>query len=169
MFEEITVGSFDKRQKAEDALRTLERDGIAITKMSIVGVDPYTEEHALRYFRPGERVLVWAGWAAFWGVFWGLLFGPLFLHIPGYGDLPGIVHYPSGLGHYFSLHIAANPLALLWGPIINGLLFAALGAIAAWLFGLRTPRNSVVKYESSYSPGKYLLIVRGSSEEKQQG
>lgn len=165
MFEEITVATFDKRQKAEDALRALERDGIAISKMSIVGAEPYTEEHALRYYRPGERVLVWAGWAALWGVFWGLFFGPVFVHIPGFGNLPGIVHFPPGLGHYYSFHIAANPLALLWGPVINGLVFAAVGAIAAWLFGLRTPRNSVVKYETSYSPSKYLLIVKGSPED----
>lgn len=165
MFEEFTVATFEKRQQAEEALRALERDGIAINKMSIVGVDPYAEEHALRYYRPAERVLVWAGWAALWGVVWGLLLGPVFVHIPGYGNLPGIVHFPSGLGHYFSFHIAGNSLASLWGPVINALVFAAFAAAIAWLSGLNTRKNTVIKYESSYSPSRYLLIVRGSSED----
>ncbi len=165
MFEDLTVATFDKRRKAEEALRALERDGIAIKKLSIVGADPYTEEHALRYYRPAERVLVWAGWAAFWGVFWGLFFGPLFVHIPGYGNLPGITHFPPGLGHYFSFHVAANPLALLWGPVINALIFGFIGAVAAWLSGMSTPRNTIVQYESTYSPSKYLLILRGSADE----
>jgi hypothetical protein len=102
MFEEVTIATFDKRQEAEESLRALDRDGLAINKMSIVAVDPYTEERAMRYYRTGERVLVWAGGAALWGVLWGLFAGPLFVHVPGYGPLPGIIHFPSGLGHFFS-------------------------------------------------------------------
>ena len=165
MFEDVTVATFDKRQKAEDALRSVQRDGISIKKLSIVGVDPYAEEHALRYFRPGERILSWAGWAALWGVFCGLLFGPLFVHLPGYGNLPGIEHFPAGGGHYLGLHIAANPLALLWGPAMNALIFGVIGAIAAMLLGLNSSKDSVVKYENLYSPSKFLLILRGSAEE----
>lgn len=71
MFEEVTAATFDKRQEAEEALRTLERDGMAVNKMSIVAVEPY-EEHALRYFRTSERVLYWAGWAALCGVVLGI-------------------------------------------------------------------------------------------------
>jgi hypothetical protein len=163
MFEEVTAATFDKRQEAEEALRTLERDGMAVNKMSIVAVEPY-EEHALRYFRTSERVLYWAGWAALCGVVWGFFAGPLFVHVPGYGSLDTI-HFPPGLRHYFSSHIAANPLAFLCGPVINGLVFAVFGAIAALLLGLGTVKNSVVKYESSYSRRRYLLILMGSPED----
>jgi uncharacterized membrane protein len=70
---------------AEEAMKELQRAGIDMRILFIVGKDSHTEEHAVGYYNTGDRMKYWGKRGAFWGGFWGLLFGSVFFAIPGIG------------------------------------------------------------------------------------
>ena len=91
----------------------------------------------------------WGKLGAFWGGFWGLLFGSAFFMIPGLGPI-----------------LAAGPVV---GWILAGLESAvevgALSAVAAGLFSIGIPKDSIVKYESALKADQFVLIVHGTAAE----
>ena len=81
------VAIYDSHEKAERAIRELEKDGFDMKKLSIVGKDYHTEERVVGYYNTGDRMAYWGELGAFWGGFWGLLFGSAFFWVPGVGPL----------------------------------------------------------------------------------
>src|ERR1700685_3811791 len=81
------VAIFHSHERAEDAIRELQKDGFDMKKLSIVGKDYHTEENVVGYYTTGERMKYWGKLGAFWGGFWGLLFGSAFFWVPGIGPL----------------------------------------------------------------------------------
>lgn len=61
------VAVFDQHQDAEAAIRELQRVGYDMKKLSIVGRDYFTEEHAVGFYNGGDRVRHWGKLGAFWG------------------------------------------------------------------------------------------------------
>jgi uncharacterized membrane protein len=72
---------------AEEAIKELQRAGIDMHTLSIVGKDTHTDEHVVGYYNTGDRMKYWGKMGAFWGGFWGLLFGSAFFAIPGLGPV----------------------------------------------------------------------------------
>src|SRR5271166_1846188 len=81
------VAIFESHDRAEDAIRELQKDGFDMKKLSIVGKDYHPEEHVVGYYNAGDRMKYWGKLGAFWGGFWGLMFGSAFFVIPGVGPL----------------------------------------------------------------------------------
>ena len=81
------VAVFESHDKAEDAVRELQKSGFDMKKLSIVGRDYHTDEHVVGYYNAGDRMKYWGKLGAFWGGFWGLLFGSAFFWVPGIGPL----------------------------------------------------------------------------------
>ena len=81
------TGIYSTHSEAEAAVKTLQRAGFDMQKLSIVGKDYHTEEHVIGYYNTGDRMQFWGKRGAFWGGFWGLLFGSGFFFIPGIGPL----------------------------------------------------------------------------------
>ena len=81
------VAIFDSHDRAEDAIRELQKSGFDMKKLSIVGKDYHTEENVVGYYNAGDRMKYWGKLGAFWGGFWGLLFGSAFFWVPGIGPL----------------------------------------------------------------------------------
>jgi len=69
------VAVYDTHIGAEQAVKELQRAGIDMRTLSIVGKDPHTDEHVVGYYNAGDRMKYWGKTGAFWGGFWGLLFG----------------------------------------------------------------------------------------------
>ena len=88
------VAVFDSHERAEDAIRELQKSGFDMKKLSIVGKDYHTEEHVVGYYNAGDRMKYWGKLGAFWGGFWGLLFGSAFFWLPGIG--PVLVAWTAG-------------------------------------------------------------------------
>jgi hypothetical protein len=134
---------------AEDAVKELQRGGIDMHKLSIVGKGDHTDEQVVGYYNAGDRMKYWGKVGAFWGGFWGLLFGTAVFMIPGLGPV-----------------LAAGPV-VAW--IVAGLEGAvevgALGALGAGLYSIGIPKDSVVKYETALKTDQYLLIVHGTAAE----
>ena len=54
--EQIAVAIYNTHDEAEQAVKTLERGGFDMQKLSIVGKDYHTEEHVVGYYMAGQRV-----------------------------------------------------------------------------------------------------------------
>ena len=50
---DLVVAVYTDHQKAEAAVRELQRDGFDMKKLSIVGKDYHTEEHVVGYYNAG--------------------------------------------------------------------------------------------------------------------
>ena len=86
------VAIYDSHSQAEEAVKELQRSGIDMKKLSIVGKDYHTEEQVVGYYNTGDRMKYWGKLGAFWGGLWGMLFGCRLLrhsrHRPGLGSRP---------------------------------------------------------------------------------
>ena len=143
------VAVFESHDRAEGAIRELQKDGFDMKKLSIVGKDYYTEEHVVGYYTTGERMKYWGKLGAFWGGFWGLLFGSAFFWVPGIGPL-----------------LVAGPLvAWIVGALEEAAVVGGLSALGAALFSIGIPKNSVVQYETEVKNGKLLLVVHGMPDD----
>ena len=143
------VAVYDSHEKAEEAIRELQKDGFDMQKLSIVGKDYHTEEHAVGYYNAGDRMLYWGKAGAFWGGFWGLLLGSGFFWVPGIGQL-----------------LVAGPL-VMWivGALEEAVVVGGMGALGAALFSIGIPKNSIVQYETEVKNGKLLLVAHGTADE----
>jgi uncharacterized membrane protein len=143
------VAVFDSHEKAEQAIRRLQKDGFDMKKLSIVGKDFHTEEHVVGYYNAGDRMMYWGKLGAFWGGLWGMLFGSAFFFIPGIGPL-----------------VVAGPLvAWIVGALESAAVMGGFSALGAALFSLGIPRNSVLQYEGEVQTGRFLVIAHGTPEE----
>ena len=143
------VAVFESHDQAEAAIRELQKGGVDMRHLSIVGQDYHTNEHVVGYFNAGDRMKYWGKLGAFWGGFWGLLFGSAFFWVPGAGPL-----------------LVGGPL-VLWivGALDEAIVVGGLTALGAALYSIGIPKNSVVQYETEVKTGKLLLIAHGTPDE----
>ena len=143
------VAVYATHVEAEEAVKELQRAGIDMGTLSIVGKDSHTDEHVVGYYNTGDRMKYWGKTGAFWGGFWGLLFGSAFFAIPGIGPV-----------------LVAGPLVeWIVGALEGAALVGGLSAIGAGLYGMGIPKNSVVQYETALKTDKFLLMVHGTVSE----
>src|SRR5580704_1440316 len=81
------VAIYETHSQAEAALKKLQRAGCDMRRMSIVGKDYHTEEHAVGYYTTGDRMKYWGKQGAFWGGIWGMLLWSAFFWVPGVGQV----------------------------------------------------------------------------------
>ena len=143
------VAIFETHNQAEDAIRELQRNGVDMKELSIVGKDCHTEENVVGYYNTGDRMAYWGKLGAFWGGFWGLLFGSAFFWVPGVGQI-----------------LVAGPL-VMWivGALEGAALTGGITALGAGLYSIGIPKNSVLQYETEVKNDKLLLVVHGPTED----
>jgi hypothetical protein len=143
------VAVYGTHAEAEAAVKKLQRGGINMRMLSIVGRDTHTDEHVVGYYNNCDRMKYWGKSGAFWGGVWGLLFGSAFFAIPGIGPV-----------------LVAGPLvAWIVGALEGAVVVGGLSAIGAGLIGIGIPKDSVVQYEMALKTNQYLLVVRDSAAE----
>jgi hypothetical protein len=140
------VAVYETHSGAEEAVKELQRGGIDMRALSIVGKGSHADEQVVGYYNSGDRMKYWGKTGAFWGGFWGLLFGSAFFAIPGIG--PVLVAGP----------VVAWIVAALEGAAVVG----GLSAIGAGLYGMGIPKDSVVQYEVALKTDRFLLMVHGT-------
>ncbi|MFH6991658.1 general stress protein [Flavobacterium sp. FlaQc-48] len=140
------VAFYATHQKAEIAIKKLEKSGYDMTRLSIIGTDYHSDETVTGYYTVGDRMKKWGSFGAFWGGFWGLLFGSAFFFIPGLGPL-----------------LVAGPLvSAIIGALEGAALLGGSSVIAAALVSLGIPNDEVLKYETQIKAGKFMLLAHGS-------
>jgi hypothetical protein len=140
---------FNTHMEAEEAIRTLDRSGIDVKKLSLIGKGYHSEEHPVGFYTTGDRVKAWGGTGAFWGGIWGLLLAPAVFFLPGIG-----------------LVAFAGPLvSALVGALEGALVVGGVSALGAALTNVGAGPEQVIKYESALKAENYVLIVHGDASD----
>lgn len=147
------VAVFDRHDAAEAAIRELQRAGFDMKKLSIVGRDYHTEEHAVGFYNAGDRVKYWGKQGAFWGTVFGILLAPAFFWIPGVGPV-----LTGGL-------IGSLLMGTIEGAAVGAAVGGGTSALAAALSSLGIPKDSVIRYEADLKADRFLLIASGTGAE----
>src|ERR1039457_793915 len=127
--EDSVVAIYRQHTDADLAVKELQRGGVDMHKLSIVGKGYHTDEQAVGYYNAGDRMKYWGKTGAFWGGFWGLLFGSAFFMIPGLGPV-----------------LAAGPVvAWIVGALAGAVVVGGVSAIGAGLYCIGIPKDSVVQ------------------------
>ncbi len=143
------VAIYRTHTEADQAVKELQRGGVDLHKLSIVGKGYHTDEHAVGYYNTGDRMMYWGKMGAFWGGFWGLLFGSAFFMIPGLGPI-----------------LAAGPVvAWIVGALEGAAVVGGVSALGAGLYSMGIPKDSIVKYETALKTDQFLLIANGTAAE----
>ena len=146
---DAVVAVYGTHEEAAEAVKQLQRGGIDMQTLSIVGKDTHTDEHAVGYYNAGDRMKYWGKTGAFWGGLWGMLFGSAFFFIPGIGPL-----------------LAAGPLvAWVIGALEGAVVIGGLSVVGAGLVSIGIPKDSVVQYELALKTDQYLLVIRDTASE----
>src|SRR5271157_4926496 len=146
------VAIFESHDRAEDAIRELQRAGFDMKKLSIVGKDYHTEENVVGYYNAGDRMQYWGKMGAFWGGIWGLLFGAALFVPPGIGPV-----------------VVAGPLvAWIVGALEGAVVVGGLSAIGAGLYSIGIPKDNVVQYDVALKSDKFLVLAHGTTDEVEQ-
>ena len=146
---DAVVAVYGTHVDAEQAVKQLQRAGIDMRTLSIVGKDSNTDEHVVGYYNTGDRMKYWGKLGAVWGGFWGMLFGAAAFAIPGVG--PVLVAGP----------LVGWIIGALEGAVITG----GLTAIGAGLFSIGIPKDSIVKYETALKADKFIVVAHGTAAE----
>src|SRR5271154_1883763 len=114
------VAVYSTHAEADQAVKELQRGGVDMHKLSIVGKGYHTDEQAVGYYNAGDRMKYWGKVGAFWGGFWGLLFGSAFFMIPGLGPI-----------------LAAGPIvASIVGALESAVVVGGMSALGAGLYSM---------------------------------
>lgn len=142
------VAIYESHTAAEGAVQALQKAGIDMKRLSIVGKGFHTEEHALGYYTSGDRMKLWGGRGMMWGALWGSLFGGALFLLPVVGPL-----------------VVMGPLAgWIAGALEGAAVGGAAGVIGAALTSMGIPDDRIVKYELEVKAGKYLVLANGSAD-----
>jgi uncharacterized membrane protein len=146
---EPAVAVFDTHKEAEEAVMELQKAKFDMKKLSIIGRDYHTEENVVGYYNTGDRMMYWGKMGAFWGGIWGLVFGAAFFWVPGIGQV-----------------LVGGPLvSAIVGALEGAVALGGFDAIAAGLYGLGIPKNSVVEYQTALKANKFVVVAHGTPEE----
>jgi len=147
--ENSIVAVYRQHDEADRAVKELQRGGVDMRKLSVVGKGYHTDEQVVGYYNTGDRMKYWGKMGAFWGGFWGLLFGSAFFMIPGLGPI-----------------LVAGPLvAWIVGALEGAVVVGGLSALGAGLYSIGIPKDSIVKYEAALKTDQFLLIAHGTAAE----
>ena len=145
---ESVIAVYKSHREAEDAVRKLERAGIPIQRVSIIGRDFQLRENVQGYYRPSDAAKEGAGFGAWFGGLFGLLMGFGLFVFPVAGTL-----------------VVLGPLAGMIAGAIGG---AGIGALVSALVGLGMSREQALKYQARLQAGEFLVSVIGSPEEMER-
>jgi hypothetical protein len=147
--ENAAIAVYNTHIDAEAAIKELQKSGIDMKKLSILGRDYHAEENVVGYYNAGDRMKFWGKLGAFWGGLWGLLFGSALFFIPGIGHV-----------------VALGPVGgMIVGALENAVIVGGLSALGAGLYSVGIPKDSIIKYETAVKADKFLVIVHGTEEE----
>ena len=143
------VAVYRTHTEADQAVKELQRGGVDMHKLSIVGKGYHTDEQVVGYYNTGDRMKYWGKVGAFWGGFWGLLFGSALFMIPGLGPI-----------------LAAGPVvAWIVAGLESAVAVGGLGVLGAGLYSIGIPKDSIVKYETAIKTDQFVLIAHGTAAE----
>jgi uncharacterized membrane protein len=139
------IAVYPDHASAEDAVRRLQKEGVPMKDISIIGKDFQAVERPLGFVTTGTVATEGAKVGAWTGGLFGLLVGAAFLILPGVGPV-----------------VIAGPLAAaLLGGAEGALGGAAFGGLTGALVGLGIAKDKAIRYQSEVKAGKFLVTLQG--------
>ncbi|ACK73134.1 conserved hypothetical protein [Gloeothece citriformis PCC 7424] len=139
------IAVFSDRLQAEEAYTALEKAGIPLNQVTILGKG-YKSADEFGLIDPNEQAKKRAIWMAYWLVPFGFAAGYTFNLITGLETFDW----------------AGDP----WNHVLGGLLGAIGGAMGSFFVGggvgLSTGSGDALPYRNRLNAGKYLIVVQGS-------
>jgi uncharacterized membrane protein len=146
---EPVVAIYNTHAEAEAAVKELQKARVNMKSLSIIGRDYHTEEDVVGYYNTGSRMKYWGKMGAFWGGIWGAFFGAAFFWVPGIGQV-----------------LVAGPLvAAIVGALEGAAALGGFEAIAAGLYSLGIPKDSILEYQTALKANKFVVVSHGTPEE----
>ena len=125
---------FPGELQATDFVERLQRDGVNLKRVSLIGTDGHSDDSDH-----------WQRVGLYWGRLWGCLFGAFFLGVPGIGPL-----------------VVAGPLARELIRIVQGDHHDGQNALIIALATLGVPGDSMARYEEALREDRFLVVVTGT-------
>lgn len=142
---ESVIAIYKTHEEAEEAVHQLERGGIPLGKVSIIGRDFRVREEIQGYYRPSDAAKEGAAFGAWFGGLFGLLSGFGLFILPIAGPL-----------------IVLGPLAGLIAGAATG---AGIGALVNGLMAMGLSKEDALKYKARLEGGEFLVAVTGPAGE----
>lgn len=146
---ETAIAIFADHAAAEAAVKKLVAGGFQMKALSIVGKAYHTDEKVIGFYNIGERVTFWGSRGALWGGLWGLFFGGVFMSVPVIG----------------SVVVLGAIATMVVGAIEGAVLTGGISALAAALYSLGIPKDSVLNYEAALKADGFLVMAHGTAAE----
>ena len=146
---DTVIAVFADHPAAEAAIKKLNAAGFDMKHLSVVGKGYHTDEKVVGFYNTGDRIKFWGTRGAFWGAFWGLFLGGLFVTVPVVGQVV-VLGYLA---------------AIVIGAIENAVVVGGVSALAAALYSIGIPKDSVIQYETALKTDNFLVMARGSAAE----
>jgi uncharacterized membrane protein len=149
MFEtmkQTVVASYGSHEDAEESVRKLQRGGVPMAHISIIGRDWQMREDVQGFYRPDDAMKEGAKQGAWFGGIFGLFIGMGMFMFPIAGTL-----------------IVLGPLAGFIAGAISG---AGIGALASGLITMGIPKDQALKYEGQLQAGEFLVVVHDATLEE---
>jgi hypothetical protein len=140
---------YSDHDAAEEAIKLLQKNGMKMDQLSIIGQDFKTIEKPIGFLTTGSVACDGARVGAWTGGLFGILVGAAFLIVPGVGPL-----------------VIVGPLAAtMLGGVEGAIAGSAVGALAGALVSLGFSKNQAIEYESQIKAGKFLVTLKGDPEQ----
>jgi hypothetical protein len=146
---DTVIAVFADHPAAEVAIKKLTTAGFEMKNLSVVGKGYHTDEKVVGFYNTGDRIKFWGIRGAFWGGFWGLFMGDMFMTVPVVGQV--VV-----LGYVAAIVIAG---------IENAVMVGGISALAAALYSIGVPKDSVIQYETALKTDSFLVMAHGPAAE----
>ena len=143
---QAVVASYGSHNDAEEAVRQLQRSGVPMDHISIIGRNWQVREDVQGFYTPGDAIQAGAKRGAWFGGFFGLFMGMGMFVFPIAGTL-----------------IVLGPLAGLIAGAIGG---AGFGALTSGLMTMGIPKDQALKYEGQLQAGEFLVVVHDATLEE---
>jgi hypothetical protein len=146
---DTVIAVFADHPAAEAAIKKLTGSGFDMKNLSVVGKGYHTDEKVVGFYNTGDRIKFWGTRGAFWGAFWGLFLGGLFVTVPVVGQVV-VLGYLA---------------AIVIGAVENAVIVGGISALAAALYSIGIPKDSVIQYETELKTDNFLVMAHGPAAE----
>ncbi|MGA9572543.1 MAG: hypothetical protein WBS20_01205 [Lysobacterales bacterium] len=148
----ICISIYKTYQAVEQALGTLQKAGVDLQNVSIVGKGYQEKAHPIGFYRVEDRISYLGLQGAFWAGLFDLLHGAGFFWVPELGPL-----------------VAVGPVVAL---LVNGLEGVAIGGgfgvLGAALYAMGVPRGNIFEYEKVIGQEMLIFMVDGVRDDVEQ-
>jgi hypothetical protein len=141
------VHIYDSQSGAEEAIQRLQKAGYDVKTLSILYGDYRVEQRVVGFLTAGDRIRRWGKRGTLWGGVAGLTFAATSSVLSGFGAV-----------------LLVDPVsAWVEGALGGAIVIGGLSAMIAILSSMRSPNDSLVKYEVAVaSDNEFVLIARAA-------